>query len=466
MIKLFNNIEQRESECIKKYGWKAQAMKNRGFTILELMGVIAFVSFFLLFGLRVKKEISNTDDNNVLATQAQNYSKIAINYIQKNYKAILQQSTINPIYITFSQLASAGYLPSGQQAQNALGQIPCIYISYRNNHIEPLLFFVNTPSTKTNVPFTRVKSAELVSMIGAAAGFIENNGDAISIGNTWRISGAQSLLNPTQCLGTSIARYSLLVNLGLLSEFNTNTESDGSVYRILDSNTPFGSKSNYNTLQADISLHQESYPNMPDGYNSIYIGNNIRISATSYESTGVTIQNGDFQATNIIPSGSNPNVYNGQNSLVAGTKCNSEQQGAMASQNNQVSSGQLISNQLQCQYNVLLCQGTDPNGAPRNGYCFIPIQALNLNVTPNIPDAFCPAGYFTTGSTSVSNICSCPVGGTPTSGTYIQYDTIYAGNLQVNRGAYGRCNCNNGTGRANITSMTCSSLNPAITYSM
>ncbi len=430
------------------------------------MGVIIFVSIFLLFGLNTKKSITNTDDNNILATQAQNYSKIAVNYIQKNYKAILQQSTTNPIYITSSQLASAGYLPSGQQAQNALGQLPCIYITQRNNHIEPLLFFVNTPSTKTNVPLTRAKSAELISMIGAAAGFIENNGDAISIGNTWRISGAQTLLNPAQCLGTSIARYSLLVNLGLLSEFNTNTESDGSVYRVIDSNTPFGSKSNYNTLQTDISLHQESYPNMPDGYNSIYMGNNIKMSATSYESTGVNIESGDFQATNIIPTGSNPNIYGSQNTLVAGAACYSQQQGAMTSQNNLTVSGQLISNQLQCQYNMLLCQGNDPNGTPRNGYCFLPIQALNLNVTPNTPDAPCPAGYFITGNATVANVCACTGSGTPISGTFIQYDTVISGGVQVSRGAYGRCNCSNGPGYANITSMTCTNSNPAITYNV
>lgn len=440
--------------------------KSKGFTIIELMFGLIIFALIVLSVVKAKEGVYSRDVNTSIATQTQLFEKIATNYIQNNYLQIQKQITNNPIYINVAQLSAAGYFPTGMITKNILGQVPCIYIANRNNHLEPLLFFVNTSSTGIYKPQTITNAAELIAILGSTAGYIDASGDAVSMGNTWKISNAISLLNPAQCNGASIARYSLVVNLALTSNFNTNTDSDQSVYRGNDAGAVAGESENFNTLQTDVTLHQVAINGFVESYHALVIGNNIQIRGSSTDNNAVATSNGGLVVNNIIPSASNDNLYNSQITLQTGTACTMNQMGAMGSQTMQETSGRLISNQLQCVFNALLCQGSDPQGNPRNGYCFLPQANTKLALVPNVPDISCPQGYFISGTASVDVSCQCQ-SGSPSSGNYIQYDGVVAYGIQVNRGAHGRCNCSSGgQGLANITNITCSNSNPALTYNV
>jgi hypothetical protein len=150
--------------------------------------------------------------------------------------------------------------------------------------------------------------------------------------------------------------------------------------------------------------------------------------------------------------------------VAPGAVCNQNQLGSIVSQNPATTTGSIVANQLQCTYSPFICEGPDPNKVQRQGFCYLPIADNEISFTPNMPKAYCPAGYFISGSAQVSSTCSCSSGSPVSQPVPVNFGYSY-GNYAVNIGVEGVCTCSDDSqGQANVTQMTCSDNNPAITY--
>lgn len=433
--------------------------KHKGFSAIELLLVFGIISFILWYASHLIIERNQRENHQALADQTHEYADIAINYIQNNSPQIYK--TI-PQIISWHEIVTNGYVPASVNLYNLYQQEPCVLIDYNKiAGLYVLLFYVKPAATK-RVIFNLMDVGETISMIGANSGYINPQGDVLGTNHSWGIKRVKSSINSNLCeQGATIPDYSIAMNLTLSQGFTVNTgDTNKALYRLKDNTTsaPLGSGGNLNTLTTDTSFDQTTQNG--ESYHGIVFDEStqLKITANPNDESGIDVQNGNFAARTLTPSSGNSNLQ--IQDLDLGTPCDASKKGAMASQSDRTGVGSLVANQLQCQYNPILCTRTS-----NTGYCFLPITGNQLQYEPNFYDVQCPAGYFIVeGSVTFGgNHCFCGSGKEVDASVYADYSKytyVYQG-YQIKYGVVGRCGCNMGNGKVlpgliNVSGMTCS----------
>ena len=388
----------------------------RGYTIAEiLVGLIAAT----LMGMAVIPLVQQNQrliKAQALANETLRYSKIYVRYLLNNDAALREELKTNPAQVVpWSEVHAAQDYESGVAAQNKLGQTPCLVIikskpnqqdtSESQSQLRPFLFFLDKPSQTRRA---RVDIASVSNQMGAMAGVYLNNSRRHGVfGNHggWSLPASspafiQIYSEISKCDGV-LTDDSLVVNIAMLPDYTgllavANGESGSSggseeiLYRGNDSNGDLDNDANRNTLQTDISLggakygesSQRVYFNGNDE-SGVYLQRNADDAISEANRlAAVELHNANFAA---------PVLQATENSAEL-TRCDPREQGKIV---RQLSGTQtLISGQMQCSYNPLICQGNAPNGALLNGYCYIPINEMSITYHPNSTKVICPYGYF------------------------------------------------------------------------
>lgn len=439
--------------------------KNKGFTLIEIIIVIAIFGFILAQLNKLYNFILQRGQIKNQAEQIVPIAKTALNYIQVNYVSIYKQSATNPIIIPWTTLSSAGYAPTGIST-NLRGETPCLLIMQKNNKLISMLYFVKT-SNKAKAHDVE-QSRTVAREIGAAGGVFFNGTSVGGTFNTWQFNDI-NLLNAASCGGSSVQANSIVVNLSFMGDFNQNTKSDDTVRRIQDTEQSLGNKENYNTVSTDISLHHLGGAGTAESYHKIMLnlGTGMALGSDANHTNGIVLQNGSFTANTVIPAGNQSNV---STVIKPGAVCSASSLGAWASQNNTADyAAQTAASQLQCSYNQYACIGTDPNGATRSGYCYLPITNNKVTIANGGADVNCPSGYTVAADVSpTGSNCSC-AGGTQIGASYFTYDAYMVNGMQIRLAAHGYCTCKVGpkpptSARATIPLLQCTNSTPTVTY--
>lgn len=154
-------------------------LRQKGFTGIELMGMLIVFAFILLIFHNILDEIDNVKMQNQLADQVQHFGKVAIRYIEDNYHDLVAKTSKNQDLV-IPYTAIKGYPPSGLSFLTAQHQIPCVYIvsDTKNNKMGSILVYLFLSSNdKTHMELDSLFLAKTVNTIGSNAGILVNEND-------------------------------------------------------------------------------------------------------------------------------------------------------------------------------------------------------------------------------------------------------------------------------------------------
>ncbi len=350
--------------------------KQTGFTLSEILIMVFILS--IAMGSFIKWQIYR---NTLLATrtyvdQTKVYSNVFIGYLKSNLNnisAIVNPS--NPIAISWSDLASQGYVPTGLTGKNSYNQSPCLIVTQNNgsNLLYPILVFVDGQNTESGI------TTRAMALMGGYSGIYMRNNDTVTgdfgLWSYPSFAGAyRGLIN--HC-GGRIADNSIVMNIGMINDFNDAITPDVSVHRYKDQINPnLGESFNANTAYTDITLTT----NGSTSSNKLYFNHtqSVYFSQSNNSNPTVTLNNGSLVAQALLPT----------TKKTPGQICDPSQVGSVSSQVD--ASYGMQASVLVCSYNPPVCQaqaGSD--------YCFTPIKhnTIKFTNTGNMSSSFlCPAG--------------------------------------------------------------------------
>lgn len=370
--------------------------KTQGFSILELVIVLAIFAIITPIAINQFVHFSKKAKSQQYADQSQAYAKAYIRMIIDNYQQYLNNTKNGNVeVIPYSVLAAANYAPD-MTGNNVYEQIPCASMIYNNStqSLQAVMFYTYDNS-KTN--YMDMTEGQMAAMeIGGAAGFVGANGTIYGVGRGWSMQVSDPLFSGVgQCDLKSIPPNSIVMNISMMADYIQQLQNDISLHRVIDNTAPAGDPNNANTMQADITMSDNlngtpvyhginftidnaSGPVLTS-INNIQLLNQRKIKVESIDPNEIAVVDGDFSADHLRPS----------SAVFTYTACDGSEIGKMAQQ----ADGIIVKSQLQCTYNPLQCQGTDPQGNPINQYCYLPVSDVSITYHPNTSNFTCQEGY-------------------------------------------------------------------------
>ncbi|RTL12461.1 MAG: shufflon system plasmid conjugative transfer pilus tip adhesin PilV [Neisseriaceae bacterium] len=373
--------------------------KLSGYTLIEILIGVAAVAI-------VGAGIYQLTNANMQATKSQSianetifYSKLFARYVLNNDTNIRNTLATNGIaFITWADLKSSGYVPTGTvNDKTMLGQTPCTIVMRNNqtNELIPLMFLIGGDGREKS--FTSLNANNVSSQIGGMSGIYisdikdkdaKRSGTGVfGNGGVWFLPSSTPYIQQIQsgCGGTP-SNNSIVINIGMMSEYSGALAPDNSLHRFKDpANPTLGDQNNTNTAQTDISIAPKDNSNPNNPSSKLFFNGNSSISGMymySKDGKNVTLKNGSLAANTLQPL----------KEVIATTACSESELGSMAKE--ATSTNVIIKGMLICSNNPILCQGTDPYGTQLSGYCYSPTQELSITYKPNNQQAYCPSGYF------------------------------------------------------------------------
>ncbi|RTL11760.1 MAG: type II secretion system protein [Neisseriaceae bacterium] len=375
--------------------------KQSGYTILELVIGATVVAALSAMILPMMNRNNSAIKAQSLADQTVTYSKTYARFVINNYSAIVAQAQTNTVYLPWSTLVTAGYVPTGTIGNtNRLGQTPCAAVTYNfvTRQLQPIMFYVGGNAKAKSFAVMDATSAS--NQIGGAAGIytkdpndkdVRQSGAGV-FGNHggWFLPDSTSSIQQIQSgCGATLQNNSIVMNLAMMSEYSGGLAPDTSLHRFKDPLNPnLGDQNNTNTATTDLSLNpiDPTNPNAPS--KKLFLNGNDN-SGVFLQSTGqstsaqtriVEFHNAALAANTVQPT----------ESYFTFKYCKSNEVGSMARQRD---TNVIIQSQLQCTHNPLFCQGTDPYGQPLAEYCYLPVSDIAVTYKPNLSSVSCPFGY-------------------------------------------------------------------------
>lgn len=350
--------------------------KQQGFTIIEIL-IMAFILSVVIAAFtkwliyRNSLLVSRT-----YADQTKAYTNVFIKYLNDNKKKLIKNITpSSPKVLNWNDMETSKYVPTGLKGKNIYNQAPCLIIIKNNgsNLLHPIMVFTDGQAIDSKV------TSRAMALIGGYSGiYIKNTDTIIGDFGLWSYPSFfvqyQSLIN--SC-GGRIAENSIVINIGMMNDFNDLITPDVSVHRFNDKINPnLGESLNTNTIFTDISLKNDRQSSS----NKLYFNqkNDIYLEKSNASDSTVRLNNASFVAQSLLPKIKND----------PGDRCSPEQLGSVSSQKD--SPYGIQSSTLICSYNPPVCQaksGTD--------YCFTAIRhnTIIFNNRGSMGNRFiCPAG--------------------------------------------------------------------------
>lgn len=244
--------------------------KNIGFTVIEIVGVLAIVSLIIFMTAKMMLPMNNVTKATKLATQSLGYAKMSNRYINNHYQDILSQTATTPVIISWSQITQEIKSPL-MPARNIIGQIPCVYITQSGKQIQPYLYFVTPTDGKSQTP-TADLALNTMMKIGPQGGFVQNN-NVYGLYKGWQYPA--SPLVPNLCGGSSVPTNTTVINLGMMQDLHVQLASDTTLHRPQDQTSAPGASNNGNTLLTTVDFANiDEYTRVDQPHRMIFNNNN------------------------------------------------------------------------------------------------------------------------------------------------------------------------------------------------
>lgn len=371
---------------------------NRGFTITEIVIVLAIMGVLTPFVMSQMGYFEDKNTATIYADQTKGYAKSFMRMIQSNYGSYYQYAQTNPNtiqVIKYSDLAASGMLPAGLATKNALNQTPCVAMQFnaQTKQLQSVMFYVDNGKVPSKLD--KLFGHRAASIGGGEFGVVQPDNTVLGSGKGWVLDSTSELLKGASgCDYSHIAPYGLVVNLTMLSDYPNNLDPTQYLSRVKDSANDPNSQTNANTMQTDIVMDSKDAANNSK-YSGVYLNYNTtpnqRVLIANGRSAQLSQNNKDTMNA-IGTESANAVVVSGDaytNSLVAQgtttsfTPCLPVDSGKMKKQADQ---GAIVTNQLQCTYNPLQCKNASQ-------YCYLPIMDVATRYHINQAQFTCPQGY-------------------------------------------------------------------------
>jgi hypothetical protein len=370
------------------------------------------------------------------------HQNLLISILNPNGVALGLVATVSP-----QVLVNEGYLTNAVSATNNLNQIPCTVIYYQNNQLQALIYYRDNNNGKQ---LDQRQLSDGLNNMGAMMG-IYQNGSVKSAAKDWNLStemvnqlfvgeGTADIsqgVNPSlyHCVGSQIANNSYVVNVSSMLHLNNQLANDDTIHQSQDVLHDVDDIQNNNMLNNDLNMDYtdpngnriqsniifQNNPNCqidpnnpstmadysvtnPNGCKNKQLGIEAGTDGDGNQTMTVTgfVQGGVQSSAQVLPyvgqvvaSSLKPTIQ-----VAVGTPCLGSEIGKMAQQqtsNNPTDISNIYISQVVCMQSP-----TCPVSA--NGYCYLPVQSVTLNLTPNTPVQMCPTGMFITNvDTNVNN---------------------------------------------------------------
>lgn len=235
--------------------------------VISMFGVVGFTQF-------ARMGVSNIQTA-ATASQQQTFDAATQQYVQDHAVTLGQGATATvPVTITASQLATAGYLPSGYLGTNSFGQ------AWQAQVLQPTAGQLETLVTSTGGnPITDTKQlAQIAAQTGASGGFVPYANQA---GNTFSTSTAYGTYGSWSVPLTAFANPGS-GHLASLLQFTNVQANTAYLYRVPVVNHP-----ELNNMQTDLGLTDT-------GGTAHNIGGAANVTASgTVSAAGVNVQNPD-----------------------------------------------------------------------------------------------------------------------------------------------------------------------------
>lgn len=379
-------------------------MKKRGFTIIEILFVLAFLGVIsVLYYKNNNKEI-DLRRSRALSDQANVHAKLFINYLVSNESSIsTATSSTAPTIISMDQLIASGSIQTATGV-NLLGQKPCLAIikNSNTNKIEAVMYYV---SEKSNPNITNEFMQTTAISLNELAGVYDGANVKTS---SWSLpSSSIYFLNSGQCVaGYTLRANSLVLNLNLYPEFNHAIHQDIGLYRKVDPNqrnNPLGTAGNKNTSLTDIITNGKD----------IQLNNSANLKLTTNNSSSLSLNNANLMA----------NTFEASTVIASGTQCSSSDLGTIARQGD-ANVGNTQSDVV-CSYSPLICGGA--------GYCYTPVLN-NTIIYKDVSNSGWMGSTFTCPA-NVPYLQAATAYQPGHSNPYVTYQTTSFNNYTMTRGA-------------------------------
>ncbi|RTL11764.1 MAG: shufflon system plasmid conjugative transfer pilus tip adhesin PilV [Neisseriaceae bacterium] len=331
--------------------------RRSGFTMIELLIMTAIATAILAIFIQWITYRTKLNMAKAYANQTTAYSNVFLTYLTKNKATILANMTPgSSIVVSWNDLVTQGYVPTGFSTNNMYNQKPCLIITQQPSKIlYPILVYVDGRAVESFI-FTRS-----MSWLGGVSGYYSKSQNSI-IGalGAWKYNNFTSY--PISNCGNTIQNGALAVNIGMMNAFNDAISPDVSLHRPKDYQSNLGESFNTNTAFTDLTLTKAG--NQSSAKLFFNHANNIYLAQNNVNDPTTTISNAAITANSVQPIVKNN----------PGTACTSSQLGSISSQTNATSGMQ--SSTLVCSYNPPVCRaqsGTD--------YCYTPIKSNTIKYT-------------------------------------------------------------------------------------
>lgn len=394
--------------------------KNLGFTIIEMMIVIGCMIVLLPFFLDITNSYAYKQKATEYADQTKSYAKAFSRAITANYSTYYNVAVANPNatqVLKASQIANAGYLPTGVKTSNLYGQIPCaaIRLNQQSNQLEAMMFYVLPTGAKNKLTLAQGKKS--VAITGGEAGMIQDDGSILASG--WKLPNNSPFLQAAaSCDASTLVKYSVAINLAMLPEYSNNMKTDPTLHRNVDniSGTSGGDVNNLNTMQTDITMQaidsngnattsgiffQGNSARFQSGSNDIFLGagtsTQMQKISRNYaldKPHALILQNAGVQATTIqataVKTPFEPCNGSSGDSRSKNFGVTRDETGVIAVDG----SSSYQRQQLICTYNPTYCHASNPAADS----CYLPINSVTIVFHPNSNSFDCSSaagsGYY------------------------------------------------------------------------
>lgn len=290
-------------------------MKDKGFTLLELMVTMAVVGIItILVGIKVNDYTQQTEGEK-LAEKTYKLKVSYDNYIKDNFTAyyslLHNKYPGSRVYVPASTLQKLGYLNGNYKIINKYNQSPCLLLEQQDNILVGILFYQNPQGVAVTAPKTKVLEAALRQLGSVSAYYdgqnIRGEGKGWSIDpsaittqvnviNPFDISQQRNIYidqtglssNDYKC-NADLAQNSIVMNLSQDYKLNSVLENNNAFQQYQDPTTNSADTVlNNNVIKGVLSLDSNNDPTASDQADNVQ-----DLPATKRQSTIVFQMNPD-----------------------------------------------------------------------------------------------------------------------------------------------------------------------------
>lgn len=419
--------------------------RNRGFGLMDSLLSLAIFGVVLAIAAKETERTSIYKKANQYQSQAlsdaKNYSgylssfNSSLNDVAKSAykdKTVLEktEATMRATNIPYLIIAPEDNAATTGMHKNIYGEKPCVLLTYDNSNSQDEITGFMYYSDKTN---KTIKHKERVGTIAISFNpayevFYKKGitsdmptksiNDTVSF-NGWHPTAEQiNYIRTNSCAGNTLSDDSIIVNLGMIPQFNNRLVAMSSVQNTADQSfSNFNSSSRYlpghmfnnNTLKSNIAVSDKVLLQQASGTNQDVTMTVLDQGGTNNKVLNVSKSDSNDNSTALLLSGIQPTVV-----VTQGQSCTLNEVGKMAKSSNVSYAGkQLARNLVICTENQNLCS---------NQYCYLPFTQQKITFN---------ARNGSRGLQGSDGVFMCPyaapfaVSTNPTTSSYVNVDVIF-----------------------------------------